>query len=244
MTRKILFVAALLPISAALAGAIAAPTIDAGTLSGLGIRNIGSADDERPHRVAGRDRTCRTASSTIYVGAASGGVWKSLDGGTTFEPVFDHQPVQSIGAVTIDPRNPDTVWVGTGEAWTRNSVSIGDGIYKTTDGGDTWKNVGLPGSERIVDVCIDPRNSSDGLRLRHRPAVERLRGARRLQDDRRRHDLAARAQGRRTSPPAAPASASTSRTRTSCTRRCGTSVARAGPSARAASRPPRRRAAR
>ncbi len=69
--------------------------------------------------------------------------------------------MQSIGAVTIDPRNPDTVWVGTGEAWTRNSVSIGDGIYKTTDGGNTWTNLGLHGSERIVDVSIDPRDSND-----------------------------------------------------------------------------------
>ena len=82
-------------------------------------------------------------------------MWKSLDGGTTFEPVFDKEAVQSIGAVTIDQKNPDTVWVGTGEAWTRNSVSVGDGIYKTTDGGASWKNLGLKGSERIADVSID-----------------------------------------------------------------------------------------
>ena len=74
---------------------------------------------------------------TIYVGAASGGVWKSIDGGTTFKPVFDEH-TQSIGAVRVDPSNPKTVWVGTGESWTRNSVSVGDGVYKSTDGGDTW----------------------------------------------------------------------------------------------------------
>ena len=158
MTRKTLLVAALLPVYAALAAA-PAPTIDAGTLSGLGIRNIGSAT--MSGRIASLDAVnMPNGKLTLYVGAASGGVWKSQDGGTTFEPVFDREAVQSIGAVTIDPRNPDTVWVGTGEAWTRNSVSIGDGIYKTTDGGDTWTNLGLRESERIVDVGIDPRDSN------------------------------------------------------------------------------------
>jgi photosystem II stability/assembly factor-like uncharacterized protein len=158
MTRKTLFMAALLPVYAALAAA-PAPTIDAGTLSGLGIRNIGSAT--MSGRIASLDAiNMPNGKLTLYVGAASGGVWKSQDGGTTFEPVFDREAVQSIGAVTIDPRNPDTVWVGTGEAWTRNSVSIGDGIYKTTDGGDTWTNLGLRESERIVDVGIDPRDSN------------------------------------------------------------------------------------
>jgi len=65
---------------------------------------------------------------TLFVGSASGGVWKSTDGGTIFKPVFDEQPVQSIGAVAIDPSNHKNVWVGTGESWTRNSVSVGNGI--------------------------------------------------------------------------------------------------------------------
>jgi photosystem II stability/assembly factor-like uncharacterized protein len=87
-------------------------------------------------------------------------VWKSTNGGTTFKPVFDKQPVQSIGAVTIDPKNPKVIWVGTGEPWTRNSVSVGDGVYKSTDGGENWTNVGLKESERIAKILVDPTDTN------------------------------------------------------------------------------------
>lgn len=100
-----------------------------------------------------------TNNKIIYIGAAGGGVWKSSDGGASFAPIFDKH-IQSIGCVTIDPNNPDNViWVGTGEPWTRNSVSIGDGIYKSTDGGLNWTNMGLPKSDRITSIIVDPRNS-------------------------------------------------------------------------------------
>ncbi|MGD9546559.1 MAG: WD40/YVTN/BNR-like repeat-containing protein [Candidatus Krumholzibacteriia bacterium] len=92
---------------------------------------------------------------TILVGAASGGVWRSRNGGVTFKPVFDEHN-QSIGAITIDQARPDTVWVGTGEVWVRNSVSVGDGVYRTTDGGDTWTRMGLQDSERIAEIVIHP----------------------------------------------------------------------------------------
>jgi hypothetical protein len=95
----------------------------------------------------------------LYVGAAGGGVWKSRDAGANFFPVFDDH-TQSIGKVTIDQQHPDTVWVGTGEPWVRNSVSIGTGLYKTTNGGTTWKSMGLKDSERISDIIIDPNNSN------------------------------------------------------------------------------------
>src|SRR5207248_2504427 len=88
-----------------------------------------------------------------------GGVWKSVNAGSTFKPVFDSQPVQSIGSVAIDPRNPKNVWVGTGESWVRNSVSVGDGIYKSADGGETWSNMGLKDSEHIAKVLVDPGSS-------------------------------------------------------------------------------------
>jgi photosystem II stability/assembly factor-like uncharacterized protein len=95
----------------------------------------------------------------MYVGAASGGVWKSLTGGTFYKPVFEKYS-QSIGALAIDQQHPDTVWVGTGESNMRNSVSIGTGIYKSTDGGENWKLMGLDSTEHISRIVIDPRNSN------------------------------------------------------------------------------------
>lgn len=93
--------------------------------------------------------------ATLWVGAASGGLWKSTDDGTTFRPVFDDH-AQSIGAVAVAPSNPAHVWVGTGETWVRNSVSYGDGVYRSTDGGDSWRHVGLADSERIGRIAVHP----------------------------------------------------------------------------------------
>jgi photosystem II stability/assembly factor-like uncharacterized protein len=126
---------------------------DSDTISGLGARNIGSAT--MSGRIAAIDAVSEGQRLTVYIGSASGGVWKSVNGGSTFKPVFDKQPVQSIGAVTIDPKNPKVVWVGTGEAWTRNSTSIGDGVYKSVDGGESWTNMGLKESERISKILVD-----------------------------------------------------------------------------------------
>jgi photosystem II stability/assembly factor-like uncharacterized protein len=132
------------------------PVIDSGIISGLGARNIGSA--AMSGRVAAVAAQTEGGKTTVYVGAASGGVWKSLDGGTSWRPVFDKNPVQSIGAIAIDPSHGSTLWVGTGESWTRNSVSVGDGIYRSTDAGATWKNMGLSESERITRILIHPNN--------------------------------------------------------------------------------------
>jgi len=93
----------------------------------------------------------------MYIGTASGGLWKSTNGGVIIKPVFDKH-TQSIGAVAIDQQRPDTVWVGTGESWTRNSVSIGTGVYKSTDGGAKWKLMGLENTERISRILIHPEN--------------------------------------------------------------------------------------
>ena len=131
---------------------------DSDTISGLGARNIGTA--EASGRVSALSAVKEDGRLTIYIGAASGGVWKSVNGGTTFKPVFDKQTVQSIGAIAIDPQHAKTVWVGTGESWTRNSVSIGDGIYKSMDGGENWINMGLTDSERISKILIDPKDGN------------------------------------------------------------------------------------
>src|SRR5437762_7074928 len=137
----------------------AAPVkLDSETISGLGARNIGSA--AMSGRVAALDAVHEGERLTVYIGAASGGVWKSVNGGTTFKPVFDKPPVQSIGAVTVDPKHPKVVWVGTGEAWTRNSVSIGDGIYKSVDGGDNWTNPGPKDPQPIAKIVVDPSETN------------------------------------------------------------------------------------
>jgi photosystem II stability/assembly factor-like uncharacterized protein len=127
--------------------------ITSDTFGGLQARAIGPAT--MSGRVAAIDAV-PADPLTIFVGAATGGLWKSTDGANTFKPVFDKY-TQSIGAVRIDPTDPKTVWVGTGESWVRNSVSIGDGVYKSTDGGDNWTNVGLKDSERIARIQVDPK---------------------------------------------------------------------------------------
>ena len=132
--------------------------VDSDTISGLGARNIGSA--AMSGRIAAIDAVQEGQRLTVFIGTASGGVWKSFNGGTTFKPVFDKQPVQSIGAVTIDPKNPKVIWVGTGESWTRNSVSVGDGVYKSVDGGENWTNMGLHDSERISKILVNPNQTN------------------------------------------------------------------------------------
>src|SRR5450755_3117435 len=131
---------------------------DSGVISGLPARNIGSA--MMSGRIAALDAVNDGGRLTVFAASASGGVWKSVNGGTTFKPVFDNPTVQSMGAVAIDPGNPKNVWAGTGESWVRNSVSIGDGIYKSTDGGENWKNVGLKDSEHIAKILIDPKDGN------------------------------------------------------------------------------------
>jgi len=158
MLRSALLASAALAAAPSLAATPQA-TANSAAISGLGIRNIGSAEmSGRIAAVTGRQEA--DGKVTLFVGSASGGIWKSEDGGTTFKPVFDKQDVQSIGAVALDPTNKDVVWAGTGESWTRNSVSIGDGVYKSTDGGETWTKMGLAGTERINKIVVDPNDGN------------------------------------------------------------------------------------
>ncbi|MGI9108380.1 MAG: VPS10 domain-containing protein [Pyrinomonadaceae bacterium] len=131
--------------------------VDSETFSGLDARPIGPA--VMSGRIAALDVVAEKGRLSVYVGSASGGVWKSVNGGTTFKPVFDKH-TQSIGAVTVDPSNPKTIWVGTGESWVRNSVSVGDGVYRSTDGGDNWEHLGLKDTERIARIIVDRKNGN------------------------------------------------------------------------------------
>ena len=97
--------------------------------------------------------------TTYYFGSTGGGVWKSTDGAMTWSPVFDKQTVGSIGSLAVAPSDSNVVYVGTGEACIRGNISHGDGIYKTVDGGKTWKNVGLRDSRAIGKVIVDPKNA-------------------------------------------------------------------------------------
>jgi photosystem II stability/assembly factor-like uncharacterized protein len=96
--------------------------------------------------------------SLMYVASASGGLWKTINNGTTWTPLFDHQSTVSIGDVAVAPSNPDVVWVGTGEANARNSVSWGDGVYQSTNGGRSWRHMGLKGTAHIGRIVIHPRD--------------------------------------------------------------------------------------
>ncbi|MDX1997013.1 MAG: glycosyl hydrolase [Thermoanaerobaculia bacterium] len=101
-----------------------------------------------------------TKPGTWYVGVGSGGVWKTINAGTTWTPIFDDQPSFSIGVVVLDPANPEVVWVGTGENVSGRHVSWGDGVYRSRDGGRTWQPMGLGQSQHIGRILIDPRNSN------------------------------------------------------------------------------------
>jgi photosystem II stability/assembly factor-like uncharacterized protein len=138
----------------------AAPVeLDSNSFGGLTARALGPAI--MSGRIAAIDAVAGgpDAPTTLFVGAAGGGVWRSRDAGVTFQPVFDEH-AQSIGAVAVDPRDAKTVWVGTGETWVRNSVSVGDGVYKSTDGGDTWQRMGLENSERIARIRVNPKDGN------------------------------------------------------------------------------------
>src|SRR5579872_4287267 len=132
------------------------PGMIADTFSGLHFRSIGpGVESGRVMSIAVNPKK----KSEFYIGVASGGVWKTINDGTTWTPLFDAQGSYSIGWVQLDPNDSSTVWVGSGESNSQRSVSYGDGIYKSDDGGKNWQNLGLKKSEHIGRVAIDPRDS-------------------------------------------------------------------------------------
>ena len=148
--RRLCCATLLIAVSAA---ALSAQRLDEAALGQLAWRAIGPAVmGGRIDDVAVDERN----PSTIYIGSASGGVWKTTNNGTTWTPIFDRQGVASIGDIALTPSQPDLVWVGTGEPNNRQSSSFGDGIYKSVDGGRTWTHMGLRETQHIGRVIIDP----------------------------------------------------------------------------------------
>ena len=131
------------------------PTPIAGPMDALAWRNVGPAvAGGRLAAIAGTDAN----PALVYIGSAGGGVWKSTNGMSSWKPVFDKADVGSIGAIAIAAHDSNDVWVGTGESNPRNDVSYGDGIYRTSDGGKTWRHLGLEGSYAISKIALDPAN--------------------------------------------------------------------------------------
>ena len=134
---------------------LAGQKTDMSLFSGIKPRNIG------PGGMSGRVTAFAVDprnENVFYVGTASGGLWKTVNAGTTFTPIFDNEAVASIGALAIDPLRPDIIWAGTGEGNPRNSVTGGYGIYKSTDGGRSWKCMGLELTRYIHRIIVDPVN--------------------------------------------------------------------------------------
>ncbi len=150
--KSTLFSVAILCMTAALCS----QSLEMETLKGMKARNIG------PGGMSGRVTSIdveRDDASTFYVGTASGGLWKTTNGGINFKPIFEKEEVSSIGAVAIDPGNPDVIWVGTGEGNPRNSLNGGHGIYKSLDGGRNWNLLGLENTRHIHRIIVNPTNT-------------------------------------------------------------------------------------
>jgi len=128
--------------------------LDETLLKGMEYRLIGPFRGGRVLAVAG----VAGDPQTYYFGAAAGGVWKSVDGGAHWNPVFDREPVSSIGGLAVAPSDPNVVYAGTGEGCLRGDISYGDGVYRSNDGGKTWKNLGLRDTRQIPQVLVDPHN--------------------------------------------------------------------------------------
>jgi photosystem II stability/assembly factor-like uncharacterized protein len=147
-------------VSLAMAAVLTGPgplaaSVDGKLFPGMKARSIG------PAGMSGRIAVIEAVPSqpnVIYVGAATGGVWKSTNGGVSWEPIFDEQDTASIGAIAVCPAEPSIVWVGSGESNTRNSAGVGRGVYKSLDGGRTWKKIGLEKTEHIARIVLHPRN--------------------------------------------------------------------------------------
>jgi len=158
MRPKPVVVSLVLAIAAAMTGVVphAQPVgrVDPALLTELHWRHIGPFRGGRTKAAAG----IPSQPNVFYVGAVNGGVWKTTDAGRTWTPIFDSQPTGSIGAIAIAPSDPRVIYVGSGEGLQRPDLSVGDGIYKSTDAGATWTHLGLRDGQQIPQIIVDPRN--------------------------------------------------------------------------------------
>ena len=138
--------------------AAARETPDTTALTAMHYRYIGP-EGNRTDAVAGIPGN----PNIYYAGAASGGLWKTIDAGAHWAPIFDDQPVSSIGAIAVAPSDPNIVWVGTGESFIRSHISIGFGMYRSTDAGKSWSHLGLEKTGRIARIAVDPLNPDHAL---------------------------------------------------------------------------------
>jgi photosystem II stability/assembly factor-like uncharacterized protein len=156
ITRIRLFVSLAALVICALAASLpaGAQTLSKDSLSGMNWRLIGPFRGGRVEAVTG----VAGNSSVFYFGAVAGGVWKTTDAGASWKPEFEHESVSSIGAIAVDPRDPNVIYVGTGEPALRGDISYGDGMYKSVDGGATWTHIGLNDTRHIAKILIDPHD--------------------------------------------------------------------------------------
>src|SRR2546423_15391523 len=157
MKKAALIVCLAVPLSAGLLTRVVAQQgrIEQSTFSALRWRMIGPFRGGRVNGVTG----VPGQPNHFYMGSVGGGVWKTTNAGRTWLPIFDSQPIASIGAIAVAPSRPDTVYVGTGEADMRSQISYGNGMYKSTDAGKTWSHIGLDATRQIGKIAVDPRNA-------------------------------------------------------------------------------------
>src|SRR5262247_3748623 len=155
LTRALLAVAIAAPFASTLRYLHAqSARIDPTLFSGMRWRSVGPFRSGRVNGVSG----VPGQPNVFYMGSVGGGVWKTTNAGRTWFPIFDSQPIASIGAIAVAPSNVDVVYVGTGEADMRSQISYGNGMYKSTDAGKTWRHIGLDNTRQIGKVVVDPRN--------------------------------------------------------------------------------------
>src|SRR5215470_16886264 len=153
-SRRVVLLLSLLVIACFVRPARSAAQYNESLYKGLKWRSIGPYRGGRVLAVTGIPGD----PYTFYFGAVAGGVWRTVDGGNSWVPLTDKEPISSVGAIAVSESNPGVIYVGTGEACLRGNITYGDGVYKSTDAGRSWSNIGLKDTQHIAKVLVNPRN--------------------------------------------------------------------------------------